>query len=222
MPRKKKQYARKKKRAYKKRYKRRNYITAVPSGMPRQRRAKLRYCEQLTLSVSPILGHYIFRAGSPYDPNYSSVGHQPMGYDQWANLFNHYTVVGSKMYLRAIPQVTQGTSQVGIYLAADATLPYSDADAFIEAKKGQNKLICANQSRVATLNCYYSAKKQFNVNDMKDNYARLGAKVDTNPAEEMFYIIWHQTQNGQTFNYTYIVQIDYIVDFSEPKNLAQS
>lgn len=57
---------------------------------------KLPYYDQFT--VNQTAGHVRdFNLNSIYDPDRSGVGHQPLGYDQWATFFNRYRVFGVKM-----------------------------------------------------------------------------------------------------------------------------
>lgn len=46
--------------------------------------------------VDPFAGH-TFRANSLYDPDYTGVGHQPYGVDQWSSFFNQYYVYKSSI-----------------------------------------------------------------------------------------------------------------------------
>lgn len=40
---------------------------------------------------------YIYRGNDCYDPNYSGTGHQPVGFDELMNMYDTFTVVGSKI-----------------------------------------------------------------------------------------------------------------------------
>lgn len=52
---------------------------------------RLRYSE-VTVSSASIFNSVTFRLNSLFDPNYTSAGHQPMGFDQLAALYNRYRV----------------------------------------------------------------------------------------------------------------------------------
>lgn len=205
------------------RYRTRKYGT-IPSGMPLARRANLRYCEQLTMTcTSGILEHYIFRANSVFDPNQSGIGHQPMGYDQWALLYNNYNVVGSKIQVRLTGDTSiSAPIAMGVFLTDYITPPYADWTGYKEGRKGSVITYTGRNSNVYKAQSKFSAKKYFNLKDVKDNTHRTGAGTGTNPTEEAYYIIWLQTLNATTDTFEILVQVDYIVDFSDPKELAQS
>jgi len=50
----------------------------------------------------------------------------------------------------------------------------------------------------------------------------LGALTDTNPGENAYFIIYYQQINSVTDTKNLCITVDYIVDFSEPKNLPIS
>jgi len=195
----------------------------APSGMQTMRTANLRYVEQITL-VSTLSGldSFTFSANNPFDPNITGVGHSAMGFDQWALLYNHYCVLGSKITVKVAPKIIQATSVVGCLLSDAAVAPYSDSDNYQEARKGMSKMISVGQGKPVTVSSKFSARKFFNVKDVKDNFDRLGSDTTSSPAEQAYHIVWVQSKDGLTADYTCIVQIDYVVAFSEPKDLAPS
>lgn len=198
------------------------------SGLPKQRTIKMRYSGLGTL-VNPADGTIVlkqFRANGIFDPDYTGTGHQPMGYDQWKSYYNHYVVLGSRISVRIIPsQDSAGYSAaVGMYLSDNFTLPYTEYTAFIEANKGSYTICNGASTNIKALHTNYSAKKFFNVTDVKDNLDRLGSAQNADPTEAAVYNLWYQAADLSTgpTNLQYIVTIDYIVSWSEPQDLAQS
>ena len=59
-----------------------------------------RYFSQ-AITLDPSLGGtpvgYIFSANGLYDPDITGVGHQPVGFDQMGQMFDHYTVIAAKI-----------------------------------------------------------------------------------------------------------------------------
>lgn len=206
--------------------KRNFYPMGNPSGMPTTRRAYLRYSDQISItSTAGIMGSYVFRANSCHDPDYSSVGHQPMGWDQWKLLYNHYVVVGARITATVLSDTLgQSPFVCGVYLTDGTTLPYTSWYGFKEARKGTQKLFNggAGNTRSQAVMSKFSAKNFYNVSDIKDNMDRLGALVDDNPSEVAYFAIYYQQVNSVTDTKNILITIDYIVDFSEPKNLAIS
>lgn len=196
----------------------------VPSGMPTTRIAKLKYCQINALtSTSGILTEQLYSANNIYDPDVSGAGHQPMGHDQWAALFNHYVVLGSKITLKCCDSdSTVAPTHVGLYLSDGKTLSYTSGYQYAEARKGQNRLTAPGANKTLYMRAKFSAKKFYNVKDMKDNTDRLGAAVGASPGEQAFFHFWVQTIDASTNTIRYIAEIEYIVLFSEPKDLSTS
>lgn len=231
-----------KKRTYKKKYVRRaaprrtyrripRTSIGVPSGLPLQRVANLRYCTQGVIGCKEhVIGYYNIRANSPFDPEYNAGGGQPMGYDQWAALYDQYVVLGSKItaYISYKEQVAidNPPMAVGIYLSDDAAIPYVDWQGLVEAKKGTFRMMTPMQSHPVKVMSRYSAKKYFNVTNVKDNVPRIGAPINKDPDDEAVYIIWgnttgtHDATGSTALNVNIIV--DYCILFSEPKDIPRS
>lgn len=63
------------------------------SVVPDMLTAKLPYYEYIHL-FGNISSDYVFTLNSIFDPNFTGVGHQPIGHDQWAAFYNRYRVTG--------------------------------------------------------------------------------------------------------------------------------
>lgn len=210
-------------RPYKKRYRKFRRM-GIPSGMPSQRVAKLTYVNNTEIQSNlGVIGVLKYRANSLFDPDYTGVGHQPYGFDQWATLFNHYVVLGSKITFKVISSVPDSLSPcyLGCYLSDDVVIPYTEAYQLMEAGKGSYRLMNPANNRPVMFGSKFSAKKFFNVTNVKDNY-RLGAPVTDSPEEGAIYNLWFQTGNGTTSTVYVSVRMEFIVSWSEPRDLSTS
>lgn len=200
-------------------------LMGYASGMPMVRRTKHRYVANISITSSTgLLSFNLFRANSLFDPEYTNIGHQPMGFDQMAALYNHYCVIGSRITLKAMPnQATDvNTAVFGVYISDDTTIPYTNYSGFMEAKRGTYKTL-VNQRNQVSLSTNFSTKKFFNASDVKD-IEYLWGTPGTNPAEEAYFCIWYQNLEnpGETSTHNFLVTVDYIAEWKEPKDLAQS
>lgn len=196
------------------------------SGLPRQRTVTMKYVQNITLvSATGLLGSLRFRANGIFDPYYETGGHQPFGYDTWATMYDHYVVNGSKITVQVVDDTgTHQPTVIGIALADDVALPYASWTTYIEANKGSNRIMAGILSGPQTIKSYYSAKKFFNLKDVKDNVARIGSGIASDPSENAIYHVWVQAVDlaATTPSYQGKVTIEYNVTFSEPKDLAAS
>lgn len=64
----------------------------------------LKYCESFTITTNTATstGLYKFNLNSIYDPDRTGVGHQPYGFDQYAQLYNRYRVISTSYSLHAV------------------------------------------------------------------------------------------------------------------------
>jgi len=206
---------------------RRRQISLRPFPVPDSKVVKLRYVDFVTLNASDIASSpWVFRANSIVDPDYTGIGHQPMGFDQWAVFYDHYIVLGSRCtaQFRANDSTATGFSYVGITLsdriAGTATSP-SEA---MERNNVSYKLLTGIAANgVVTCRKNFSAKRFFGLTNVSDNRGILGANTVSNPTEDAYFIINQYPTGG--YDPTSIVvkvQIDYIVKFTERKFIPQS
>jgi len=207
--------------------KKRNYI---PVGFPKSNLVKLRYVDYCSLNpgVGTIAQH-IFKANGLYDPNTTGVGHQPMGFDQWSLFYNHYTVIGSKITATFNTPSTAFTGLlIGINLNDDVNM---STDALTVMEQGLTKYRLGNFNTTAgggnglTISRTFSNKKFFKIKNPSDNINRTGAPITADPTELANYIIFFGAPPGDTTDFTSlnaVIKIEYIVIFSEPRDLSQS
>lgn len=218
---------------YKKRRRRRALAPRLPiSGFPKSKMVKLRYSAEVILNP-PAVGvpavHY-FTANSMYDPDLTGIGHQPRGFDEWMNVYDHYTVLGCRATARWIP--SSSTEKVpsawGIALTDDASFPHASLGDIIESVEGGRNYRLAGQSATTTggirpsVSRRFSAKKFFGVKALigKDEYK---GTVSTNPTEMAHLALWAcgpsvSDPDAIVFQMT----IDYIAVLTERKGLARS
>lgn len=196
----------------------------TPLGLPVSGHCRMRYTEQITLDpgVGGTIATYVFRANSLFDPNYTASGHQPMTFDQVSAFYNHYVVTGARITVKSYDHQQQSANMLGIMLNDDLTVPTSTAEV-IEQRKCRYKIM-APQNKVTSVSQNYSAKRFFNVSDVKDNVTRIGAPVTTDPTDQAFFTVFAlPLVSGQdTEPINCIVTIDYIAQFSEPKDITSS
>lgn len=91
----------------------------------------LRYHTNVVLSSGAgTVGTYVFRANDCYDPDYTSTGHQPMGFDQLMAFYDHFVVSKSKITVQ-FKNLGGATLDVGIRLDANFN-PISVASDILE------------------------------------------------------------------------------------------
>lgn len=215
-------------------YRRRRYykkrVTNLPINTPLRKvlKGKLNYTEQGYLpTVVTAYNNYTFSANGLYDPNYTGVGHQPMGFDQIMTMYAHYLVIGSRIKFTLI-NLTDDTAgpepcYVGIGISRLATTSWSSITQFEEQTGTKmtllNTMSQPDNSKVltATLNPakYLGISKPLSEDTLKGSNA-------SNPDEGLYFHLFVSTISGNVPNINMKADIEYISLFTEPIKLVQS
>ncbi len=199
-------------------------------GRANSQYVKLRYCDFIDINPGAATPtNFIFRANSLFDPNFSGTGHQPMNFDQWAAMYDHYTVISSKITVRYWPEGTTaptGSGIMAVYLLDNST---SNTGVLATTQIEQGKCTWRafgplDSGRAPPLRKSFNAKRYFSITDIKDNRDQLGAATSTNPTEGAFYHIMVAPfdLSADLSPVNVFVQIDYVAIMTEPRELAQS
>ena len=201
----------------------------IPLGFPKSTVAKLRYTEQILLNpaTASTIDFNRFRIMSPNDPQHATGGHQPLFWDQFTVGYNHYTVLGARITVKPMPSsVTSPLGTWGIYVDDNATQDYTSVPQLVESNQSRNAWANLTVSNYAnkSLRKNFSTSRFFHVNKGALNAGtRFLTLVGNNAAEDAYFIVWYGAPPGAGGVSTYfMVTIDYIVRFSEPKFIAQS
>lgn len=205
----------------------------LPRAFPKSMTTVLKYVESVTLDAgaSGVPAQYNFRANSIYDPNLSSTGGQPMGRDQFEIVYDHYTVIGSRMKVKFY---TSGDYKQNVAMwvggrLQDAASSYSNLPYLLEQPGTKGKMLMTGtydgrQTSDIILN--YSPKKMFRLGkgSIVGN-PRICAQQGANPEEDAVFSVIAVQPDGSTIDPVPIkalVQIEYIVTFTERRPLNRS
>lgn len=208
-----------------------NRMDLVLGGFPKSKMVKLRYVEELQLdAASGVPAVHVWRANSLYDPNSSGVGHQPSNFDTWSNIYDHYTVLGSKITVQYVPDSSTSITPafVGIALSdSGTTVAGSSTTELLERKLTQS-----SRRSVGLISSYafkpivhtFSASKFFGrpknvlIGDgtYRGKMGNFGTGSD--PSEQAFYEVFTTSINGNNPGIVnFLVTIDYVAVLTEPK-----
>jgi hypothetical protein len=101
----------------------------IPIGLPQQYMTRLKYCDEVSINASATqAANYDFRANDLYDPDVTSTGHQPMGFDQLALFYGRFTVLRSKITVTPMQETVNNTvpGALGIALVQAAGALHND------------------------------------------------------------------------------------------------
>lgn len=218
-------YARTVRRTYRPR---RNYnrLSISRAPFPKSVYVPLKYVDTdvLTLSVAGNVYSNSLFANACYDPYPGVGGHQPMGFDQWMTVYDHWAVVKSKITVTFYNRENTAADNsiiCGLFLDDDQNIPSSFTQiAEMPSSKYAPCSIAANRNQ--RLSKWYSARK-----DLKRSAAytdSLRGDAASNCSELQYFHYWASPMSLVTGDTQIDVQyqVTYWVLFTEPKTLPQS
>lgn len=197
-------------------------LAFTKSPMPVKLRTKLRYCEKFTINpaTAGINGAYVFRANDIYDPNYTSTGHQPRGFDQLIPMYDHFRVVYSKITIRAMTTDQTNPVLVGIALRDEGTaetdvIDYVEQGTVVSRTMG---IAQGSQGVTCSLSC-----NPFKFLGLPTTSVDMRGTASASPTENAYYHVFASgLESVDVANILFLATIDYLVEFIEPKDLISS
>lgn len=171
----------------------------------------LHYSTRVALnpSVGGLLAGYQFRLGSIHDPDFTGVGHQPVGHDQLAALYERYQVWKVDYHIEFANRSTTENQCVG-YRCSDVADISTDRDVNIENGNSEWSLVGYNGNGKKTFigsvyihNIHGVTYKQYMAND------DYGAVFGNNPGEDAFLTIFADGMGDDTDPVDAVVELVY-------------
>lgn len=203
------------------------FTSRIPAGtFPQKKRVTLNYVEYISVtpSVTGAASGSTFRLNSLFDPNQSGAGHQPMGFDQWSQFYQRYTVLSAKIVVSAsnIDSAVKA-GYVGIVPYSGLLTSSTDVNVLSEDTDGVHGYFPPDGTpcvlaKSIDIGKYYSIS-----NPLEDD--TLQAPVTSNPSRTLFAYVWIAAAQGTVVTggvTTYMVRISYDAVLTEPKELPLS
>lgn len=190
-------------------------------GLPKKCLVTHKYNEFVLLtSTAGIKQNYLYSCNGMFDPNITGTGHQPMYFDQFSALYDHYTVIGSRITVRLTPTAAgEDGFRVALFLNDDTTVT-PDISGIIEQSSGSHKLIPPGSNNTYVLTKNWSAKKTFGGSILGND--DLQGNATSNPVEQTYFSISLGGTSAVDVVCTVDVTIEYTVIWDELKDLASS
>lgn len=218
-------------RPYNGRRRKRNYRNKVvtkrgvgKTGIPDRMMLKMTYATTIRLiQLGLSFDNHLFSGNNLNDPDISGVGHQPKGYDQWAQFYNKTMVHGSKILCRFTPTDASSNGNTNIYI-----LPTRDSTtlpgwvSIQEDKFGKASIVGPYVGMgIKYMSDYMSTKKIFgdaNALEQSD----YGATFGFSPVNNWYWVVGGETATGGDVTCDVAVVITYYVELYDRKDLPPS
>lgn len=229
MPTKKRTTTRRRPRTRKRNTTRVNAVSVHAGQLPLPNRilTRHRFCQTLTTNSGPNSpSTYQLIVNGLYAPMVSGTTHQPMGFDQFAALYQFYKVLGAKItatFINDSNTLDTGNAYVGLQLHENASYVPNNIEEIAERGRCVYKpLGIANGGNdIKKVTIKWSGKKWYGANYSAPTYA---GTISANPSELTYCAIFN------TADYTgndgpevdILVTVDYIVEWFGPLQMNQS
>lgn len=188
---------------------------------------RLRYCDQIVLDPGLASSAiYQFKANGMFDPDFTGTGHQPMGFDQWMTFYDHFTVVGSKITVKAVNNTTSAYTLL-VALSDDTALSNPTTLAGFQERSGSRWTTLGpntGNKGVAQVTSKFSAKKFFGTKFVVGESSYKGTSGSDPNELAMYHIVLFPFQfDLDNMRVPIQITIEYIAAMTEPiQQLAQS
>lgn len=195
------------------------------TGLPQKVMVKHKYVETLNTSMSAgQFQGFAWKANGMYAPSTYSGAHQPMYFDQYAALYNHFVIIGSKCTF-TISHISEAdnahTFRVCAFLDDNNSISAASVDAVAEATQARKqKHVTAEQGTPTFLKSTFSAKRVFG-GSILGNKALTGTAA-ADPTELSYHVIAVQATPTLEAHFLLTVEIEYVAIWTELKEVAQS
>lgn len=210
------------------RSRRTNAVVSRSSPLPDRFFTKLKYTDIHALTFtgsSGVPANQSYRVNSIFDPDITGTGHQPLGHDEFAVLYNRYRVYGMKYHITLSNQSTTDYADVAVSLRPNLT-PYTSIYTAMESPYCQKLTIGpeTGSRNIAQIKGYASvaklrglSKRQVAIED------DLSALFGSNPGNMPMLTILIQNQNSaSSIVVNARVDVEYYVCMYDRKLLVQS
>jgi len=190
-------------------------------GFPRQLTIRHRYVDnQRIVSTTGALSTLSYRCNGMFDPDASAGGHQPMYFDQLTAIYDHFTVIKSKIKLTFTPEGGTSFASFGVFINDDNVLTPATLAGCQEQSSSLNGIMSLTSSDPQVRTSYWSAVKAFGPNPLANDNLQGTSAAD--PTEQQTWTIYVGNTTATTVNVAVLIEIEYTAVWDELKDLASS
>lgn len=155
-------------------------------GFPEKLSIRHKYVEHLQLSSgSGIQATHQYRANGMYDPDYTTLGHYPMYFNNCKAIYDHYTVWESYIKVTFVCRRESEPAVCNIYLNDDATVMPGNMNALVEQSSSVSGICTSDQPLILIKK--FNARRVYGGSVLAND--NLQGTPTTDPAELSFYTI---------------------------------
>lgn len=200
--------------------------STVPNQMysqsfPREMKVTMKYFEIRSFTTTAsIANDKMYNLNSIFDPDYSSTGHQPQGYDQWSSFYNRYRVDTCKVTVSIIEASADGL--VATILGSNSTVAINDTSVAAESPLSITKTFTRTGPSVKLVKIFNLADLNGVTRTVYNSDDRYAAPFGSDPSEKLMLhtVVTNPALNAIVVNMS--IQLEYYVTLFDPVQLSLS
>lgn len=162
----------------------------------------------------------VYRCNSVYDPDFTGPGTTALNFSQMSALYDHWTVIGSKITVKSIPTSTVAEDPYRVTLWTSDTGVISVAGDSIPMQPYAKSRICSGLNpTTSVLTSNWSLKRNLKGSVSNSLFRSTGS---TNPTEQQYFVVSVYALDGglSSVAVNHDVSIEYIVLWTERKQIS--
>lgn len=207
----------------------RYFVSMGRQFLPKMLKQTMCYFDEPSINMALGTGTstiYQISCNSLFDPNATGTGHQPYGFDQISALYDHYTVVSSRIKVTPCiaPDVANGVVAFFMWIDDD-TSTSTTVTTNVERTSSKTIYMCPATGWVSngtgTLYHSWSAKEAFGPGTLADS--TMQGSATTSPTEQQYFSLgMFNPQVIAMANCFFAVEVEYDVIWDELVTLSGS
>jgi len=195
-------------------------------GFPVSEVVTLTYKDVISLPATTTSGtyrQYAFRANSVYDPDATGGGHQPMGRDIWAGIYQNYLVMRS-LFIATPVLISTAGGVASIFACRCPTPGFTTSvirDVLEQGRVSEAVIVGNAGQRERHCTVAYEPKSWFGIDASKDN-VQLSAPIGSSPTDQCYFVVGHGNAISTVAALEVHITIVYTVLFRQVAEMAFS
>lgn len=194
----------------------------IPLGFPAKLLTRIRYHDtEVLASTTGSIAKYYYRLNSTFDPDVTGAGHQPMFRDTFASIYDHYSVVSTKVTVK-FANTSTVSYHTGVLIDDDGSTS-TNIDTLCEDTQGQTEMLPPLSGSLSshTYHVRWDCEKYLGINPFASETYKTA--TGSNPAEESQLAIWAvPTDGSSSASVVVTVMLEYTVLWTELASPSQS
>lgn len=197
------------------------YRRSPPTLWPQQKLVRLTSNATGTVAGGASFGVLTFKANSLNDPWGTASTADPLGFNEWASMYNKCVVVSSKIYLLAHASTATGAIMYGVSLMPNSTT-LADINHYREHKITSARMLSPDVDHSGVVG-KYKGKRYEKVSKWKDAEDFHAITTPADPTTVRYYHVWvGDVAGANNAGIEYSGTIEYNVLFFDPKVPSRS